>query len=200
MSTIDHDAWDAWHPEELVQRLNGVRKPWCIVGGWALDLWHGRQTRDHADLEFTVLRGDFQHFRDALAGCDFYAAGDGVVAALPADQSPPLDISQIWCRDPEHHCWRVDMMFEPGTLDTWVCKRDHRITRPRAEMVRENAQGVPYLNPAAVLLFKAKYRRDKDEIDFRNALPALAASERDWLKRSLELVHPGHQWIEVLQR
>jgi hypothetical protein len=56
--TLAHDAWSPWHPRELAQRLEGMSKPWCIVGGWALDLWHGHETRAHEDIEFTVLRGD----------------------------------------------------------------------------------------------------------------------------------------------
>ncbi|WP_425358733.1 nucleotidyltransferase domain-containing protein [Aminobacter aminovorans] len=48
--TPDHDAWCAWHPTELARHLTGVSLPWCVVGGWALDLWHGHQTREHEDL------------------------------------------------------------------------------------------------------------------------------------------------------
>lgn len=47
----DHDTWCAWHPAELARRVAGISKPWCVVGGWALDLWHGKQTRYHEDFE-----------------------------------------------------------------------------------------------------------------------------------------------------
>ncbi|SEI16642.1 hypothetical protein SAMN05216228_103143 [Rhizobium tibeticum] len=91
------------------------------------------------------------------------------------------------------------MMIEPGTLDTWIYKRQAAISRPRAEMVDTTAEGIPYLKPAAVLLFKAKYRRPKDEIDFERALPRLPVSERLWLKTSLAACHPGHEWLKGLQ-
>lgn len=80
----DHDAWCAWHPTELARRLTGVSVPWCVAGGWALDLWHGHQTREHEDLEFTVLRSDVPVFRRALADMEFHTAGDGIVKHLPA--------------------------------------------------------------------------------------------------------------------
>ncbi|MCV9966037.1 amino acid transporter [Pararhizobium sp. BT-229] len=194
----DHDAWDAWHPLELGNRLAGVSKPWCIVGGWALDLWHGHQTRDHDDLEFTILRDDLNVFRQVLHGMDFYTAGSGIVEFLPPDTEPPSAIWQIWCQDEAEKSWRVDMMIEPGTLQTWVYKRDPRISRPRADMVRMTLDGLSYLGPAGVLLFKAKHQRPKDEIDFRNALPKLAAPERAWLRACLEMVHPEHDWIKML--
>lgn len=195
----DHGAWSAWSPAELAGRLSGISRPWCIVGGWALDLWHGCQTREHEDLEFTVLREDLGIFRDALKGMEFHTAGDGVVEYLPADEEPPAAISQIWCLDMAERRWRVDMMIEPGTFETWVYKRDPTISRPRAEMVGTTAEGIPYLKPAAVLLFKAKYRRAKDEIDFEQALPKLPASKRLWLKTCLAACHPDHEWLESLQ-
>ncbi|NGN40718.1 amino acid transporter [Mesorhizobium sp. CGMCC 1.15528] len=195
---LAHDAWRAWHPTELASCLSGVSRPWCIVGGWALDLWHGYQTRDHEDLEFTILREDLATFRQALKGLEFYTAGDGIVEYLPTDAAPPATISQIWCQDVEQRCWRVDMMIEPGSPDSWVYKRDLAIARPRAEMVNMTSGGLPYLKPAAILLFKAKHMRSKDEIDFEKAVPKLEASERAWLKACLEITHPGHEWAQAL--
>ena len=80
MNVPDQQAWQAWTPEELSQRLRQVSRPWSVVGGWALDLWLGRQTRDHGDLEFTVLRDDFLLFRQALAPLQFYTVRDGTFA------------------------------------------------------------------------------------------------------------------------
>lgn len=66
-------------------------------------------------------------------------------------------------------------------------------------MVHVSADGIPYLAPEAVLLFKAKYRRDKDETDFARALPKLNAAQRRWLRGCLTQTHPGHAWLEILQ-
>ncbi len=197
-ATVDEDAWRPWHPTELARRLNGLSKPWSIVGGWALDLWHGSQTRDHEDLEFTILREDFETFRRALKGMRFHTVASGIIEHLPARKVPPAEISQIWCEDIQQRCWRVDMMIEPGTPDLWVYKRDAAITRPRAEVIAVTPEGLPYLKPAAVLLFKAKYRRGKDELDFANALPKLEPLERAWLKARLATAHPGHEWASLL--
>lgn len=197
-TSLAHDAWSAWHPSELARRLSGIARPWCIAGGWALDLWHGRQTRDHEDLEFTVLRDDVAVFRTVLSGVDFYTAGDGIVEYLPVDEEPPAAIWQIWCQDTAARCWRVDMMIEPGMPDMWKYKRDPAVMRPRREMIGMTEDGLPYLKPAAVLLFKAKHKRGKDETDFANAVPKLERTERDWLKKCLATAHPGHEWLPML--
>jgi hypothetical protein len=246
----DQEAWDAWHPGELARRLAGIDRPWCVVGGWALDLWHGRVTREHHDLEFTVLRKDFGRFRKKLINDEapliplpgpsprsdgekgdlartalhlpsprlrgegggsrvrgesaartnmaFYTVNSGVFQRLPDHAEPHPSISQIWCWDLAARSWRVDIMIEPGTPETWTCKRDHTITLPRAEAVLHSPDGIPYLGPAAILLLKAKHQRPKDEADFEMAFPKLEQAERAWLKQSLARLHPAHVWIEKL--
>lgn len=62
------------------------------------------------------------------------------------------------------------------------------------EIVRRTDDGIPYLAIEAVLLFKAKHTRDKDEADFTGVLPLLSRAERGWLDATLGLVHPDHPW------
>lgn len=191
-------SWAPWHPHELSRRLKNVSRPWCVVGGWALDLWHGRQTREHEDLEFTILRDDFEFFLDAFEDMEFFEVRDGVISFLRDGKSLSKDTFQIWCLDRRSRRWRVDMMIEPGVQDVWVYKRHPAVTRPRSEMLFMTAAGIPYLNPAAVLLFKAKHRRTKDQKDFEETLKTLSWSERRWLKTCLDLLHPGHEWLQAL--
>lgn len=198
MTILSHNAWCAWHPHELARKLSGIERPWCVVGGWALDLWHGIETRVHDDLEFTILRADFDRFRTALPGMRFHAVGDGQVEILGEGEIPPSEIAQVWCEDVAARCWRVDMMLEDGTPEIWVYKRDPAVRRPRGEMAQVTADGIPYLAPEAVLLFKAKYRRDKDEADFAQALPKLEARQRQWLKARIAEAHPDHGWLRDL--
>ncbi|MBW9086391.1 amino acid transporter [Rhizobium wenxiniae] len=194
----DEAAWSAWNPYELAARLKDLSLPWCVVGGWALDLWHGHQLRDHEDIEFTILRDDFAAFRACLADMRFYSVQDGQIEYLAPDEQPEPDVFQIWCEEIASRTWRADMMIEPGTLDRWVYKREPSISAPRKEMVARTADGIPYLKPAAVLLFKAKYLRPKDEADFEHALPKLTQEDRAWLRSLLEILHPGHVWISSL--
>lgn len=163
-----------WSPQQLAQRLQGLSEPWCVVGGWALDLWHGRQTRPHGDLEFAVLREHLPVFMARLSDLRFFAARQGVLTPCPAGAALP-EAAQFWGLDPATRRWCVDLMVEPGTPDTWVFKRQADLTGARVDMVRgleptsaneEPGARVPHLCPAAVLLFKAKATRDKDEADF----------------------------------
>ena len=190
------DAWDAWHPREAAARLAGLDVPWYVAAGWALDLWHGRQTREHGDLEIAVPRARLRRVRAHLtgAGFDLYMASGGL-RPLPPDQEMPEDRHQVWVCEPAVPAWRLDIFCEPSDADTWVFRRDERIREPYARMVLRTADGVPYLRPEAVLLFKARHARDKDEADLALALPRLDADALAWLAGALELVHPDHPWL-----
>ncbi|MGH9027589.1 MAG: nucleotidyltransferase domain-containing protein, partial [Acidimicrobiia bacterium] len=43
-------AWEPLRPTDLRGLLADLRATWWIAGGWALDLFLGRQTRTHEDL------------------------------------------------------------------------------------------------------------------------------------------------------
>ena len=197
MKPFPEEAWNAWHPADLMTRL-GTDIHWYVIGGWALDLWHGRQTRDHEDLEFSLLRDDVERARSLLGELVFFSVVDGQIDHLPSSVPAEAHVAQLWGADPQQGCWRVDMMPERGTPATWIYKRDPSLALPRGDIIRKTVDGLPYLAPAAALLFKAKHRREKDDRDCDLALPRLAASERADLRRWLERLHPDHDWIERL--
>jgi hypothetical protein len=193
------DAWHPWTPTEVAEQMRPVAVPWCVIGGWAIDLFLGTPTRFHEDLEISVLRADFEPVRDALSGYEFFVVGDGEVRALPRGATPPDHRHQNWVLDVGAGAWRVDVMLELGDTNTWVFRRDPSITAPRAFMVGRSADGIPYLGPHGALLYKAKGARPKDELDFAACLPRLAAPERTWLRDTLTRVHPDHPWIAQLE-
>ncbi|WP_455975446.1 nucleotidyltransferase domain-containing protein [Methylorubrum populi] len=199
MNPPDENAWDAWTPHELRQRLREVIVPWYVAGGWALDIWHGKQTRVHEDLEFVALRHDADRFRNILCELDFFAVKDGIIEYLPPSVPVPSDVSQLWSGDIQRGVWRVDLMIEQGTPDLWVYKRNQAIKMARSDAVRVSEGGIPYLSPLIVVLFKAKHRRDKDRADFELCLPKFSAGEKEQLIIWLNDLHPNHEWLTPLQ-
>jgi len=191
-------AWTPWTPREAAGRLAGVTADWAVVGGWAIDLFLGRQTRKHEDLEIAVPRSQFEVMQAALAEFALHAVGDGEVRFLPPGQPTPPDKHQNWVLDVPAQAWRMDVMLEPGDAATWVFRRDRRLTAARGRMIARTAEGVPFLRPEGALLYKAKGQREKDEADLTSVLPALDDAARAWLRDALVLVHPGHAWLERL--
>jgi hypothetical protein len=191
--TPDIEAWQAWHPSEAAERLAGVATPWCVAAGWAVDLHVGRPTREHSDLEIAVPSAGFGEIAGRFPELAFYAAGDGQVA--PATPTAMASVHQTWAWDTAAEVWRFDVFREPHDGDLWISRRNKTLIRPYAEIVRTSNEGIPYLAPEVVLLFKAKHRRAKDETDYAVLSPLLTTTERAWLNGALEVVHPGHPWI-----
>jgi len=204
MTTTKHwdgpplEAWRAWHPREAAARLAGVGVAWCVVGGWSIDLWLGRETRSHDDLEIAILRGDLRRVRAHLRDYEFRCVGDGEARALAAGVDPPPDRYQNWVFDRHAYEWRLDVMMEYGDSDTWVFRRDQSIRAPRPSMV-ETRDGIALLKPHGALLYKAKRAEPKDRHDFDACVPLLDEKDRAWLTDMLARIHPGHAWLATLQ-
>ncbi|WP_433361073.1 nucleotidyltransferase domain-containing protein [Actinoplanes sp. CA-142083] len=200
MSQPDIEAWDAWHPRRMADHLRDLEFPWFVAAGWAVDLFRGEQTRDHGDLEIGVPAGHFAALPPLFPGLEFWVpVGEGVLTPMTAEALAG-ESHQTWAWDPAAARWRFDVFREPHDGEVWVCRRDERIRRPYREIIRRTDEGVPYLAIEATLLFKAKHKRDKDELDFTGALPLMSQAERGWLDATLGLVHPDHPWRARLRR
>jgi Aminoglycoside-2''-adenylyltransferase len=197
----DLDRWNAWHPKQLASRLRALEVPWAVAAGWAIDLFAGRESRAHDDLEIVVARASFGAVRAALPELTWFGAGGlaGEAGRVWPVDDEPAELHQTWGWDSLNECWRVDVFREPWEGGTWVCRRDPSIRRPVADVIERDATGIPYLAPEIVLLFKAKHAdRDKDAADFARALPLLDVQRRQWLADALRVVHPGHDWITLV--
>ncbi len=191
------DAWQPWFPIELARRFETADVNWAVAGGWAIDLFLGYLSRDHHDIEIALPREEFSSLIACLGDCELFAAGGGDVRRLRHTDPVPAAIHQIWVVERETGQWRLDVLLEPGDASRWVYRRDPTIHRPRADVVSIR-NGIPYLRPDIVLLFKAKHLRDQDNADFRQALPRLTSSHRAFLRTALEVSAPDHPWLDAL--
>ncbi len=194
----DDADWDAWHPEDAAARLAGLDVPWYVAAGWAIDLFLGKQRREHEDLELGVPADRFDEVAAALGELDFHVVTRGRVEPL-AEAGELIEIAhQTWGLDRSANVWRVDLFREPTTGGEWVSRRDPSIRLPYAELIEHTAGGIPYARPEVVLLFKAKDARPKDESDLAAVLPHLGLERRRLLAEWIALVHPGHFWLPDL--
>ena len=195
------ETWSmAWTPEQAAAALAGVSAPWAVAGGWALDLWLGEQTREHEDLEIAVPSIFFSEIQSRLEalGLQLFTNDEGEVIRLDRGETPRQRGFQIWVADPVAGGWRMDIFREPGDAETWIYRRTGELSAPRAWASGRTADGIPYLAPQIVLLFKAKASRDKDQADFALIAPRLSPETRAWLAGALAAIKPDCPWIERL--
>jgi hypothetical protein len=106
-----------------------------------------------------------------LPGTDGYAAELGLATELAAAIAEVLLASAVGA--------------------SWVYYRTARcVSRPLADITR-NRDGIPFLAPEVVLLFKSRSTSDKDQRDVETALPVLNAEQRSWLQDTLEHLPRG---------
>ncbi|MFJ8627878.1 hypothetical protein ACIRD3_34275 [Kitasatospora sp. NPDC093550] len=183
---------EAWRPEKVAQRLDGVGVTSCVAAGWALD-----QTRPHGDFEIAVPAAAFPEVRERFLEYVFDALGSAVV--WPAAEAEGLAAThQTSARDPASGRFLFDVFREPHQGGTWTCRRDERLRLPYDTIIERTADGIPYLAPELVLPFKARRARPKDQADFDGVLPLLGRERRNLLGDWLTRVHPGHPWLAEL--
>jgi hypothetical protein len=158
--------------------LSGLTVPYWIAGGWAIDLAVGRVTRDHADVDVMLLERDKRALWDDVPEDEVRITGrDRESRRLTLHSENLLLPIEVFLAE-------ADGMF-------WVHRRGaFRVMRPLADVTRHR-DGIPFLAPEVVLLFKARSRADKDQQDVETALPVLDTGQRSWLQDALERLPQG---------
>ncbi|MEN8235558.1 MAG: hypothetical protein ABFR89_11640 [Actinomycetota bacterium] len=186
-----------------LEPVRGLPVPWYVAGGWAIDLFVDRVTRDHHDVDILVARDDqgavFDHFSDRTlfkviphpcgrVGQGTLVAWDGRWLKLP--------IHQVFADDAAGN--RIETLF--GEIDggIWRYRRNPKVKRRLADAVLESKDGIAFLAPEIVLLFKAPLMREWDESDFATALPLMTSEQRKWLANALRRSHRSHPWLRQL--
>lgn len=178
---------------EWMMEFNGK---WGIAGGWAIDLFIGRETRAHSDIEVALFREDQHVLKKALPDWTFEKVVKGEL----------ISWEEEWLELPVHEIHgahkqvgeRLEVLLNETKGGNWIFRREPSISFPKSSLFLDSNEGVPYLHPAVVLLYKAKDAREKDHADFNAVNGLLKMEDRDWLRQALRVHAPEHKWIQKL--
>ena len=133
----------AWFPpqsdglNELMSTFDG---PWFLIGGWAIDAWLGRQSRDHGDVDIGYFRDSEQQVFRHLAG--WHMAAHDTPDADHDDEwdGHALDFpAHIHARKPG---WpELDLNANERVGDEWIVNADPRLTVRIGDAIREYRLG-----------------------------------------------------------
>lgn len=186
---------------QAVELFAGYDRPWAVCGGWAIDLYLGRVTRTHKDVDFAILRKDQLIIQEHLLsrGWNLEKAMRGQLVPWQAGEWIDLPVHVIWCRNSQASPDFVELLFNEVDDTNFMFRRNLLITFPAEKMIISSSSGIPILAPEIVLLYKsAKAEDPAAAADFKSVLPSLCTESHDWLRTSLKKGYTDHIWLKEL--
>lgn len=197
---FDYTNWAPLTPQEAMEQFREFAGSWCIAGGWGLDLFIGKQTRQHGDIDILIFRKDQGRVQSLLADQELFVVDPpGQLRPwLPGEVLvPPL--YNIWVRAHVDAPWSIQLMIQDTEGEEWVFRRDHMLRGPLSKMIIYSSAAWPILSPEIQLLYKGKSIGAKDQADFDHLLPYLSATQKEWLREKLKPAYgKAHPWIAHL--
>ena len=207
---------------QLNQFMASIKIDYAICGGHAIDLFLGKKTRSHKDLDVAVFWKDrdiiVRHMLDE--GWDVYEpCGTAFLHKINAVENQKRIKINIWCVKPgnPHYCFTehekemyavdfdgseqldldfIEFLFNTRRDGAFLYSKNHAIQMRLGEAVIKDGD-LPYLAPEMALLYKSTMADNPDyQLDFDNAFPKMNAEQRMWLENALAVMFPdGHRWL-----
>lgn len=187
--------------EMVAAELKEYTGVWALSSGWALDLYLGRVTRVHRDVDVIISRTDQLMLRQCLTDRDWklLTPFEDKLEPWPPHMTLELPRHQVFAFRGEAF---IDILLTHMPQQVWHYRRVPSIVQHLDRAVLQTARGIPFLAPELVLLFKSKNTsqrdRSRDQIDFENVCPHLQPERQAWLRWALLVTNPEHPWLKRL--
>lgn len=206
---------------QLNDFLQNMNIPYALCGGSAIDLFIGHKTRPHKDLDVSVYWKDRDAIVESMLSMGwlvFEPCGCEHLHRIYAPQAQKKIKSNIWCVFPtsKHYIFTahdndlfavefdgleqteldyIEFLFNTQEDGCFLYARNTAIERAMDKSIL-NAEGIPYLAPELVLLYKASNLANPDyQLDFKNTLPLLDEERKHWLYDSIcNVFGEEHEW------
>lgn len=188
-------------PFRVAKFLAGFKRPWFVAGGWAIDLYLGRVTRVHKDIEIAILRCDQLALQSYLKNWEFRKVipeSGGRMARWDEREWLELPVHEIHAQRASEDPQALEILLNESSDKEWRFRRNLKIVCPLSKLGQKKEFGIPFLSPEIVLLYKAKNPTVNDKADFNKVREVLERKPRRWLKKAIEACHPAHPWLDFL--
>lgn len=185
-------------PLQVTPVLRDFKPSWFVAGGWAIDLFLGKETRPHQDIEVAVFRKDQIALHDCFDGWLLQKIVNGKPLVWYRDERLTLPTHEIHCFNETAQPPRIEILLNESNETDWLYRRNPKVRRSLAKLQLELSAGVKFLCPEVVLLYKSKNPQAKDEQDFQAVVKYLDAEQKEWLKDAIEVCNSEHRWLRSL--
>jgi hypothetical protein len=202
---------------KIAEVMDASGLDWFVVAGWAMDLFIGKKTREHKDIEISIWRDQipllFERFSqnqiDMVIGHKRYEIlnKDSVV-----DKRGHLILREVSVGG---ETLDIELFTTERKNGHWLFRKQNEVQAPLNEAVLTSAMGPKYLAPQFVLLYKAWFFPTMDQAikdmpteadflrkcwstdcsDFDSASPLLSKTQSAQLKELLHKFTPGIPWL-----
>lgn len=187
------DRWKPFDVGQVVSLLHTVPVRWWLSGGLALDQFLGFASREHRDIDVSVVRSDWAVLQAAVQpGLNIWTAHEGVLYTAGA-RGVDDQVHNLWARQGKQGPWRVQFNLEDVADGMWRYRRDSRIQLSLDELTWHSGQ-LRCIRPAVQMLWKAHTPTAKDERDYEAVVIRMNATDRLWLGEAIRLAHPLSPW------
>jgi len=178
--------------------MQDFKHPWFIAGGWAIDLFLGKVTRPHQDIDIAIFRKDQTTLHDFFDNRLLRKVVNGEPVVWRRNEWLTLPVHEIHCFDETAQLPKIEILLNEANETEWLYRRNRKVRRSLIKIELESNAGVKFLCPEIVLLYKSKNPKAKDEQDFQAAVEHLDAEQKGWLKCAIALNYSQHHWLQSL--
>lgn len=194
---------------------------WFLIGGWALDLFVGKKLREHKDIEISIWRDEahllFEYFKtnsvELVTGNSRYQY---IKSTSEIDNRGHLIIRDIQQSNVKIN---LEIFITDRRDNLWIFRKQSSLRFSIEEVIFEYAQGVKYLAPHFILLYKAWFFPHLEVIikdlpiteknyilkcwetdchDFQKIWPLLNLNQKKVLQHLLQTHTPGIPWLKTM--
>ncbi len=185
-------------PQKIAALMQNFQSDWFIAGGWAIDLYLGKISRPHADIEIAIFRRDQIFLQSYLNGWLLKKAENAKLSTWNRNEFLELPVHAIHCFHETSAPQNFEVLLNESNADEWIYRRNGRVTKSLTEIYSMTDSGIRFLRPEIVLLYKSKNPRAKDEQDFESVVKRLDAESKRWLENALVICDLRHDWLQKL--
>lgn len=190
-------------PQEINDLMKDYKYTWFIAGGWAIDLFINSVTREHNDIEIGIFREEqyemYKYFKDWTLKKVVKYENKPKLEVWKENEYLCLPVHEIHGHNSNLNVNNIEILLNEKHEDYWIYRRNQNIKRNIQDTILISELGIPILSPEIVLLYKSSHNKEKDNKDFMSVIDKLSCSQKNWLRESLVVTNPNHEWLDMMR-
>ncbi|MFD2673079.1 nucleotidyltransferase domain-containing protein [Marinicrinis sediminis] len=172
--------------------------PWWVAGGWSIDLFLNRKTREHQDVDVVVLRQDLSRVLRYFESWRIEVAIPGEHRLVPVRAVQDVALPRFGLHLTQGSRF-LELLVTEMTGDQMLYRRNKEIRLSVDKFTYLSATKLRSVTPEWQLLFKSKSPREQDHHDFEHALSALSMEQKNWLIHAIRSTDGESEWMNRIE-